>query len=106
MSMALAPLGYRSSVTGVAQNTERVRGYLASARARNTIRGYRSSFLQFQRWCTTVGLDSIPASAETIAMYIGAQAGLLKASTLQHHLAGISKAHKSAGYTSPVKDIN
>jgi site-specific recombinase XerD len=82
----------------------RAQDYLNSARTRNTIRGYRSSFLQFQRWCRSVGLESMPASPETIAMYIGAEAGRLKASTLHHHLAAISKAHKTAGYPSPVKD--
>ncbi len=46
----------------------------------------------------------MPASPEKIAMYLGAQAGRLKASTLNYHLAAISKAHKSAGFASPVKD--
>ncbi len=47
----------------------------------------------------------MPAAPETIALYLGAQAGRLKVATLQHRLAAIGKAHKSAGYLSPVKDI-
>jgi site-specific recombinase XerD len=82
----------------------RAQTYLDSARARNTIRGYRSSFGQFEQWCQAAGLPSMPAAPETIALYLGAQAGRLKAATLQHHLAAIGKAHKSAGYPSPVKD--
>jgi integrase len=31
-------------------------------------------------------------------------AGILKVSTLEHHLSAIAKAHKAAGLTSPVKD--
>jgi site-specific recombinase XerD len=77
---------------------------LASARARNTIRGYRSSFNQFEVWCLGVNLPSMPAAAETIALYLGEQADRLKAATLSHHLAAIAKAHKSAGLSSPVKD--
>ncbi len=82
----------------------RAQTYLDSARARNTIRGYRSSYGQFSAWCATAALPSMPAAPETIALYLGAQAGRLKAATLQHHLAAIAKAHKSAGYPSPVKD--
>jgi site-specific recombinase XerD len=82
----------------------RAQGYLDSARARNTIRGYRSSFGQFTAWCQVAGLPSMPAAPETIALSLGAQAGRLKAATLQHHLAAIAKAHKSAGCSPPVKD--
>jgi hypothetical protein len=50
------------------------------------------------------GLAALSAAPETIALYLGAQAGRLKASTLQHHLAAVGKAYKSAGYASLVKD--
>jgi site-specific recombinase XerD len=86
------------------ESGERVRGYLENARARNTIRGYRSSFQQFDRWCQAAGLLSMPAAPETVSLYLAAQAGRLKAATLQHHLAAIAKAHKSAGYASPIRD--
>src|SRR4051794_25639531 len=82
----------------------RVRSYLENARARNTIKGYRSSFRQFERWCQSAGLVSMPAMAETVALYLGAQAGRLKPATLEHHLAAITKAHKSFGAPSPVED--
>src|SRR5438067_1644318 len=83
---------------------DRARAYLENARARNTIRGYRSSFQQFQIWCETTSLSSMPATQETIAVYLSAQAGRLRASTLEHHLAAIGKAHKAAGFTSPIQD--
>ncbi|MGI9069850.1 MAG: site-specific integrase [Bryobacteraceae bacterium] len=98
---ALVPVSIPSAVCVPA---DRVRLYLESARARNTIIGYRSSFGQFEAWCHGVALCSMPAAAETIAFYLGAQAGRLKAATLSHHLAAIAKAHKSAGFTSPIKD--
>jgi hypothetical protein len=46
----------------------------------------------------------MPAGAEIIAFYMGTQAGRLKAATLGHHLATIGKAHKSAGFASPIQD--
>ena len=50
----------------------RVRLYLESARARNTVRGYRSSFNQFRAWCESHELPALPAAPETIAVYLGA----------------------------------
>ena len=88
----------------LAAGADRVRGYLASASARNTIRGYRSSFRQFELWAIRAGVPALPASPETIALYLGAQAGRLKASTLGHHLAAIAKAHKTAGFPSPIRE--
>jgi integrase len=99
---ALAPIPATTAVCALP--TDRVQLYLDSARARNTIRGYRSSFHQFKQWCQAVGLCSMPADAGTIALYLGAQAGRLKTATLSHHLAAIAKAHKSAGFPSPIQD--
>jgi hypothetical protein len=44
----------------------------------------------------------LPASAETVALYIRAGAERLKPSTLEHHLAAIGKAHKAAGFACPM----
>ncbi|MDQ2839751.1 MAG: site-specific integrase [Acidobacteriota bacterium] len=104
MTSELTLLTVADATAVYTQSADRVRIYLDSARARNTIRGYRSSFQQFTAWCGPAGMSPLPASQETIAQYIAAQAGRLKASTLQHHLAAISKAHKTAGFPSPVKD--
>ena len=82
----------------------RINSYLESARARNTIRGYRSSFTQFQLWCAALGLSSLPATDETIALYISAQASRLRPSTIEHHLAAIGKAHKAAGLSWAVQN--
>ena len=38
--------------------------------AKNTIRAYRSDFIQYQAWCSDNKLDPIPASADTMAMYV------------------------------------
>lgn len=83
---------------------ERVRGYLENARARNTITGYRSSFHQFSNWCDGADLVALPATPETVALYVSSQAGRLRPTTLEHHLAAISKAHKAAGLASPIQD--
>jgi site-specific recombinase XerD len=37
--------------------------------AKNTIRAYRSDFIQYQNWCLQNNLEPIPATADTMAMY-------------------------------------
>jgi integrase len=86
----------------VGSSTALLQRYLDNARARNTISGYRSSFRQFKSWCDRADRIALPASDDTIALYISCQAENLKASTLQHHLAAIAKAHKAAGLASPM----
>jgi len=43
----------------------------------------------------------LPATPETVALYLASKADTLKPATLGHRLAAISKAHSSAGYESP-----
>src|SRR3954471_6726139 len=100
MSTQLVPF----TQSAVVLHAENVKTYLDSARSRNTIRGYRSGFAQFRDWCARANLCPLPASEATIAMYLSAEAGRLKAATLAHRLAAISKAHKTAGHPSPIKD--
>ena len=35
--------------------------------AKNTIRAYRSDFIQYQTWCLQNNIDSIPATADVMA---------------------------------------
>ena len=36
----------------------------------NTIRAYRSDFIQYQAWCSHNNIDSIPATANAMALYV------------------------------------
>src|SRR4051794_28425909 len=103
MSSQLIPLPSRE-VSLQSESGHLVRTYLDSARSRNTIRGYRSGFQQFNSWCQAARLSPLPASQETIAMYLSSEAGRLKPATLSHRLCAISKAHKTAGFPNPIKD--
>ncbi len=38
--------------------------------AENTIRAYRSDFIQYQTWCSQNKLEPIPATADTMAHYV------------------------------------
>lgn len=49
----------------------------------------------------SAGLESLPASRDTLALYLTVLAGVLKTATLQRRLSAIAQAHKLAGHESP-----
>jgi site-specific recombinase XerD len=73
-----------------------------SARAPNTRRAYASSFEGFRRWSASHGLAPLPASPETVALYVGHLArNRLKVATVERALVAISQTHIDAGFASP-----
>lgn len=80
---------------------DKARDYAAQARTESTRRAYRSDWRAFSAWCEAEGLEALPASPETVALYLTARAGSCKPSTLSRALAAISEAHRAAGAASP-----
>jgi site-specific recombinase XerD len=82
------------------------RSYLRASKAANTRRAYRADLADFTLWCADHHLERLPASPETIALYLTALAGRgAKASTIQRRLSAISQAHQLAGHDpSPTGD--
>jgi integrase len=82
------------------------------AMAANTGLAYRSDWRQFDRWCRLRGVASLPATPQTVAAYLAAQANLADAdgswtyapNTLGRRLAAITKAHEVAGLLSPCRN--
>jgi site-specific recombinase XerD len=64
-----------------------------------TLRAYRSDFAAFQVWCRRFGLSALPATPDTVALYLTAcsEAGAAT-STLRRRLVAISQAHRAAGH--------
>jgi hypothetical protein len=78
--------------------------YARNSKAENTRRAYRSDWADFTGWYLHHGLSPLPATPETIALYLTDCAKGLKPSTVQHRMASISQAHAAAGYTeSPIR---
>ena len=72
----------------------------------NTLRAYTSDLRDFADWCGEQRAALLPASPETVVLYIThlAQRGA-KASTIQRRLPAISHAHELAGHVpSPTTD--
>ncbi len=103
----------------VARAAEAAQGFAERAKAENTKRAYRADWRDFRAWCAERGLRALPASPETVTLYIadraspggdGSDVGSdegsegappLKVSTLERRLAAISQAHRMSGLPSP-----
>jgi len=80
--------------------------YIEQAKALNTIKAYRTDFLNFTEWCKAYGLSSLPASPETVANYLteSVESGM-KVSTLTRRISSISQAHQAANIESPTHSM-
>ena len=83
------------------ESRERARGYADEATAANTRRAYRADWRDFSAWCERNHRAALPALPETVAVYLAAQAGHRKTSTIGRRLSAIAQAHKTAGLDSP-----
>ncbi len=102
-SFALVP-SPASMALAVAELTAEANEHIRNSRAKNTHRAYRADWEDFTTWCRHQGLSPLPASPETVALYLTDCARGLKPSTLQRRMASISQAHAAAGHTeSPIK---
>lgn len=81
---------------------ESARGYVLASKAPATLRAYRADWNVFTAWCVAAGLDTLPASPSTVALYLAAEADAgRKVSTISRRLAAIAKAHQAVGFDSP-----
>lgn len=90
-----------AELVGLAPLRGQARDFMAQAKAPNTIRAYRNDWRQFTAWCEQHGCPSLPATAETVAIYLTDQADRCRTSTLQRRIASISQAHQAAGHETP-----
>ncbi len=75
--------------------------FAAAAKAPSTIRAYTRDWRHFTSWCARHGLQALPASGETLALYLSDHADKHKVATLQRRLSAIAQAHKLSGHESP-----
>ena len=71
--------------------------YEQSSLAANTRRTYSVMWSKFQSWCDENRLQPLPASAETISLYLSSLGGLASFSTIDCIIAAIEKAHAQKG---------
>lgn len=67
-----------------------------------TKRAYESDWRQFHEWCAGAELEELPATPETICLYLSAMADDNAAvSTIVRRLTSIAAIHRAAGHDSP-----
>jgi integrase len=85
----------------------KAKAFVVSAKAPATLKAYRSDWRDFEDWCRTRQLHALPASPQTVALYITDRASSLASGTITRRLTSITKAHQSSGFTdSPASTRN
>ena len=69
--------------------------------AKNTIRAYRSDFIQYQTWCSHNNIDSIPATADDIAQYVDNLATIRKSATIRRRINSLGTILKLSKHYDP-----
>ncbi|MBG8555011.1 site-specific integrase [Hymenobacter guriensis] len=70
----------------------------------NTQRAYAGDWQRFTTWCRAYDRISLPAEPATVGAFLVHLAREKKVSTVQRHLAAISKAHRLAKLPNPAAD--
>jgi len=97
VALAIATAGAITSAW--AQLDERARAYAEAARAPATLRAYAADWRLFSAWCVAHGVDALPATPHTVALFLADLPG--RPSTLRRKLAAIAVMHRAAGHDSP-----
>ena len=71
--------------------------------AKNTIRAYRSDFIQYQTWCSHSNIDSIPATADAMAQYVDYLATIRKSATIRRRINSLGTVLKLSKHHDPTK---
>jgi integrase len=96
--------GEQRALVPLEQVADDARGYAAHAKAPNTLNAYRIDWADFSEWCALHRLEFLPATPQTVALYLSDLARTHKVSTLYRRLSGISQAHQAAGFSTPTTD--
>src|ERR1700693_6026116 len=85
----------------LAEIADRASEFIQQSKAKNTIRAYRADWSHFEGWCKAHGQCSLPATANTLALYVTDLSGTHKPATITRRISAISQAHQIVGRESP-----
>ena len=71
--------------------------------AENTIRAYRSDFIQYQNWCLQNNLEPIPATADAMATYVDYLSESNKSATIRRRINSLGTVLKLSKNHDPTK---
>jgi len=87
----------------LAEIAERASEYVQQSKSKNTIRAYRSDWAHFEGWCKAHGQSALPATPETVALYMTDLSSTHKTGTIIRRISAISQAHQIVGLETPTK---
>src|SRR5438128_3827061 len=80
---------------------DQARRYFAQAKAANTLRSYRTGWQHVVTWCAAHALQALPATPQTLVLYLTARAEQVTPGTLASRVAAIRFFHQQRGHESP-----
>ncbi len=92
-----------TEIGSLAEIADRASEFIHQSKAKNTIRAYRADWAHFESWCKAHGQTWLPASPETVALYVADLSATHKAAAITRRLSAISQAHQIAGMETPTK---
>ena len=75
--------------------------FVRAAKAPSTLRAYTSDWCHFVDWCGEHDFQALPATPDTVALYLAALARTHRPGTITRRLTAISKAHRAQGMPTP-----
>src|SRR5450755_2204934 len=88
---AAAPAVSAPDPAELARLTSQAEEYIRAAKAQSTLRAYRADWRHFENWCREKGFSALPATPDTVALYLGEIAATHRPSTLARRLTSINK---------------
>jgi integrase len=79
----------------------KAREYVEHSKSEATVRAYAFAWRRFSAWCANEGRSPLPATPETVAVYLADQAPTSALATLVQHMSMIAEYHRTAGYNPP-----
>ena len=76
--------------------------YKGAAFAKSTIKTYKSQTLSFLKFCMHYGVQSLPASQETLCSYLAFLSRTLSASSIKGYMNAVRLLHIEAGLKNPI----
>jgi len=71
---------------------------ISRAKAPATVKAYRNDWRDFELWCRSHNLPSLPSTPEIVCLYASDLASSRAVGTITRRLTSITKAHQAAGF--------
>jgi site-specific recombinase XerD len=85
----------------LAEIADRAAEFIQQSKSKSTIRAYRADWAHFESWCRSHSQTSLPAGADTVALYVADLSATHKPATITRRLSAISQAHQIGNFETP-----